>query len=86
MTLTRDDVLHARGMEDNTTVAELEAKQQKKTNKGRTRSVLPFISLLRFLGGGLFLRLILGDDALFRHYTALVHRDHVLKQADDHVE
>ncbi len=45
MTLTRDDVLHARGMEDNTTVAELEAKAaEKKTNKkGRTRSVLPFL-------------------------------------------
>lgn len=30
MTLTRDDVLHARGMEDNTTVAELEAKAAEK--------------------------------------------------------
>ena len=35
MTLTRDDVLHARGMEDNTTVAELEAKAAEK--KGRIK-------------------------------------------------
>ena len=88
MTLTRDDVLHARGMEDNTTVAELEAKAaEKKDELKRKDAQRPsfFISLLRFLGGGLFLRLILGDDALFRRHAALVHRDHVLKQADDHV-
>lgn len=38
MTLTRDDVLHARGMEDDTTVAELEAKaaetKEKETPSG----------------------------------------------------
>lgn len=38
MTLTRDDVLHARGMEDNTTVAELEAQaaetKEKETPSG----------------------------------------------------
>ena len=33
MTLTRDDVLHARGMEDNTTVAELEAKAAEKKDE-----------------------------------------------------
>ena len=32
-TLTRDDVLHARGMEDNTTVAELEAKAAEKKDE-----------------------------------------------------
>ena len=35
MTLTRDDVLHARGMEDDTTVAELEAKTAE--NKDETK-------------------------------------------------
>ena len=39
MTLTRDDVLHARGMEDNTTVAELEAKGRIK-KEGRAASFL----------------------------------------------
>ena len=33
MTLTRDDVLHARGMEDDTTVAELEAKVAEKKDE-----------------------------------------------------
>ena len=33
MTLKRDDVLHARGMEDNTTVAELEAKAAEKKDE-----------------------------------------------------
>ena len=33
MTLTRDDVLHARGMEDDTTVAELEAKAAEKKDE-----------------------------------------------------
>lgn len=33
MTLTRDDVLHAHGMEDNTTVAELEAKAAEKKDE-----------------------------------------------------
>ena len=33
MTLTRDDVLHARGMEDDTTVAELEAKTAESKEK-----------------------------------------------------
>ena len=33
MTLTRDDVLHARGMEDNTTAAELEAKAAEKKDE-----------------------------------------------------
>lgn len=44
MTLTRDDVLHARGMEDNTTVAELEAKAAEKKRRikkeGRAASFL----------------------------------------------
>lgn len=63
MTLTRDDVLHARGMEDNTTVAELEAKAaEKKTNKkGRTRSVLPFLfRCYAFLAAGSSFGLSLG--------------------------
>ncbi len=33
MTLTRDDILHARGMEDDTTVAELEAKAAEKKDE-----------------------------------------------------
>ena len=38
MTLTRDDVLHARGMEENMTIAELEAKAENKEKSPDTEA------------------------------------------------
>ena len=35
MTLTRDDVLHARGMEDDVTVEEIEAKAEDNKNEAK---------------------------------------------------